>query len=168
MSSLHCLYCKTFYSYLYFFIRKPIAQLLVLNEIVQFIGKLFESFTIDIVYQNLVSRSADMFKTFRRVFLDEMDDLRELLLSDLFESLMESVLFAQGYLLYFEFLFWVLFLWLGLFDRRLNFLLDRFGGRFLLDSVWELLGVFEVGSLRGLLWWNTNDFYLSWKKYWAG
>ena len=70
------------------------VQFLVVDKIIHLIIEFLKCLAINIVHKYLVPASTDMLEPFWAELLNHLYDLGKLLLGDLFESLVESVLFA--------------------------------------------------------------------------
>ena len=76
--------------------------LLIFYKVVNFLAELFKTFCINMVHKYLVPAATDVLEPIRTQLLDHQDNLSQLLLCNLLESLMEAVFFTQRHLLNFS------------------------------------------------------------------
>jgi hypothetical protein len=79
--------------------RSNSIELLVINTLIYLLVEFLKGLSINIIHQNLVPASTDVLEPLGTEFLQHKYNLCELLLRHLFESLVETVLLAQGHLL---------------------------------------------------------------------
>lgn len=76
-------------------------ELVVIEEVIDPLVHLFKGLQVDVVQDHLALPATQLFESFRASLLHDFHDLFELLLAELSESLVQSVLFGLRDLLHF-------------------------------------------------------------------